>query len=97
VSIFSLVHAGGRDTEREEAGVEAGKLRFDFGVVEKVGVDEFVEFFVVLTGWGADNGENLLHGIRGEPPGRPCRLLRRELRSSIHATAEDDAELKRAE
>ena len=61
MGVFSLVHAGRRDTEREEAGIEAGKLRFDFGVVEKVGVEKFVEFIVLLTGWGTDDGENLLY------------------------------------
>ena len=44
---------------REEAGVEAGELGFDAGVVEEIGVDEFAEFGVLLVGWGAHDGEDL--------------------------------------
>ena len=52
--------AGGGDAETEEAGVEAGEFGFDGGVVEEVGVDEFAEFGVVLTGWSANDGEDLV-------------------------------------
>ena len=61
VGVFCFVHAGGGDAEGEEAGVVAGELRFDGGVVEEVVVDEFSEFGVVLAGRGAHDGENLPH------------------------------------
>jgi hypothetical protein len=61
VLVLRLVHPGGGDAKGEEAGVEAGELGFNGGVVEEVGVDEFVEFGVVLIGRSADDGEDLLY------------------------------------
>jgi hypothetical protein len=51
----------GANSEREETGVEAGELGLDGGVVEEIGVDEFAESGVLLVGWGAHDGEDLLH------------------------------------
>jgi hypothetical protein len=61
VLVLLFGHSGGGDAEGEEAGVEAGELGLDGGVVEEVGVDELPEFGVVLTGWCADDGEDLVN------------------------------------
>ena len=56
-SRFGLSDGG--DAEREEAGVEAGELRLDGGVVEEVFVGQLAEFRVLLRGWAAHDGEDL--------------------------------------
>ena len=61
MGVFRFVHAGGGDAEREETGVEAGELGLDAGVVEEIRVDEFAEFGLLLVGWGANDGEDLVH------------------------------------
>ena len=61
MGVFRFVHASGGDAEREETGIEAGELGLDAGVVEEICVDEFAEFGVLLVGWGAHDGEDLLH------------------------------------
>jgi hypothetical protein len=35
-------------------------LGLDGGVVEEVGVEQFAELGMLLAGWGADDGEDLL-------------------------------------
>jgi Aspartyl protease/PDZ domain len=60
LGVLCFVDAGGGDAEGEDAGVEAGELRLDVGVVEEVGVDELAEFGVLLVGGGADDGEDLV-------------------------------------
>ncbi len=54
-------HACRGDAEAEEAGIEACEFGFDVRVVQKIGMDEFSEFGVVLAGWSAHDGEDLLY------------------------------------
>ncbi|WP_433984552.1 hypothetical protein RBB78_07365 [Tunturiibacter empetritectus] len=61
VGVLRLGHAGRGDAETEEAGVVAGEVGFDGGVVEEICVHEFAEFGVMLAGWAAADGEDLLY------------------------------------
>ncbi len=58
--VLHFGHAGGSDADAEEAGVEASEISLDGGVVEEVAVDEFSQLGVVLTGWVADDGKDLV-------------------------------------
>ena len=54
-------HAGGGDAEAEEAGVEAGELRFDRRIIPKIGVDDLAQLGISLAGGGAADRHNQLH------------------------------------
>jgi hypothetical protein len=58
--VLGFGHTGGGDADAEEAGVEAGEIGLDGGVVEEIAVNEFSQLGVALAGWIADDGEDLL-------------------------------------
>jgi len=57
--VLVLSEAGGGNAETEEAGVEAGELRFDGHVVREIDVDDLTQFGVRRAGGRAADGDDL--------------------------------------
>ena len=84
--IIRFRHPHRRNTEAKEAGVKTGEFGLEGSEIEKIGVNNFAEFFMPLAGALADDREDrrdlgITAGIRARLPDRSFPMLRRELRA----------------